>query len=255
MNVSTDVAKRSTEENTPNEPINVKSDVESTQPNPDVIPQISPQDRFSINGRDYIKSSVLGGTKRGKTTSWIWDHGIEIMDIKNEKRLWKCTICKKPVIYNPSSTDHPMNHLARTHRLNKDGPIISKGQIEVALQKPSTVSTLILKTDQQAFQKVLLEWIVDMHIPFSVVENAKFQAWMRTTTPAISILLPKDGDTIRNWILKEFKVRQIELIEALKFSKSLVHFSCDLWTSPHYRSILGIVGTIQIVKAKTSLCC
>ena len=42
MDVSTDVAKRSTEENTPNGPIDVESDVESTQPNTDIIPQISP---------------------------------------------------------------------------------------------------------------------------------------------------------------------------------------------------------------------
>lgn len=108
MDVNTDVAKRSTGENIPNDLIDVGSDVESTQPNSGIIPQISPNDKFSINGRDYVKSSVLGGTKRGKTTSCIWDHGIEIMDIKNEKRFWKCTSCKKPVIYNRSSTDHPM---------------------------------------------------------------------------------------------------------------------------------------------------
>lgn len=89
-----------------------------------------------------------------------------------------------------------------------------------------------------------------MHNPFSVVENPKFQAWMCTTTPAISKLLPKDGDTIRNWSLKKLKVRQSELIEALQFSKSLVHFSFDLWTSPHYRSILGIVGHYTNSKGK-----
>lgn len=62
--------------------------------------------------------------------------------------------------------------------------------------------------------------------------------------------LPKDGDTIRNWSLKKLKVRQSELIEALQFSKSLVHFSFDLWTSPHYRSILRIVGHYANSKGK-----
>ena len=89
-----------------------------------------------------------------------------------------------------------------------------------------------------------------MHIPISVAENVKFRAWMHTTTPAISKLLPKNGDTICNWILKEFKVRQSELIEALKFSKSLVHFSFDLRTSPHHQSIPGIVEHYTNSKGK-----
>ena len=81
-----------------------------------------------------------------------------------------------------------------------------------------------------------------MHILFSVVENKKFQAWVQVTTSVASTLLPRDRDTIRNWIIQEFKTRQRDLVTTLQVSKSLVHFSFDLWTSPNYRSILGVVG-------------
>lgn len=129
-----------------------------------------------------------------------------------------------------------MNHLTKVHRLSKAG-LIKGNTLEAAFQNSSTrseLSTLITRTNQNEFHKTLLEWIVDMHIPFLVVENLRFQAWMKTTTPVAVRLLPKDGDTIRSWILQEFKKKQKELVIALHASKSLIHFSFDLWTSPNY---------------------
>lgn len=205
----------------------------------DILSKTSSDDQFLIDGRDYVKASVLGGTKRGKSTSWIWDYGIEIVDIKDQKRFWKCTLCKKPVVYNRSSTDHPMKHLNRIHKIDKNGPLKPTRLIETAFHH---ASTLIAKTDQDAFRTALLDWIVDMHMPFSVVENTKFQRLMHTSSSSTSRFLPRDGDTIRSWILKEFKIKQEKLITALETSKSQIHFSFDLWTSPHCRSILGVVG-------------
>lgn len=73
---------------------------------------------------------------------------------------------------------------------------------------------------------------------------------MNVTTSVASKILPRDGDTIRNWILQEFKTRQKELVTALQTSKSMVHFSFDLWTSPNYQSILGIVGHYLSARGK-----
>ena len=68
----------------------------------------SPEDKFMINHREFVKGSLIAGTKRNNITSWIWNHGIEIVEISNGKKFWKCTLRKKPVLYNRSSTDHPM---------------------------------------------------------------------------------------------------------------------------------------------------
>ena len=175
--------------------------------NLNAINRISSKDKFKIDGREFVNASVLGGTKRGNISCWIWDRGIKIVEIKNGKQFWKCAICKKAVIYNRSSTDHPMTHLTRTHRLTKDGPI-KTNSIESAFQRiPSSITSLVTRTGQEAFCKALLEWIVDMHIPFSVVENKKFQVLVSTAISAASRLLPKDGNTIRNWILQEFTLR------------------------------------------------
>lgn len=89
-----------------------------------------------------------------------------------------------------------------------------------------------------------------MHIPFSIVENVRFQTWVNTTTSIGARFLPKDGDTIRNWILLEFKRKQKELVAAFQTSKSFIHFSFDLWTSPNFQSILGIVRHFINAKGK-----
>jgi len=52
----------------------------------------------------------------------------------------------------------------------------------------------------------------------------------------------RSGDTIRNWILTEFKRRQNEIKFQLQASKGLIHLSFDLWTSPNQLSIVGIHG-------------
>ena len=83
------------------------------------------------------------------------------------------------------------------------------------------------------------------------MEDWDFRALMYTTTPVMPKLLPMDGDAIRYWILGKFKEKQEELITVLQVSKRQVHFSFDLWTSPHYRSKLGLVG--HYLKYHTSL--
>ena len=37
----------------------------------DITSNISPDDKFLIDGREYSKTLVLGGTKQSMSTSWI----------------------------------------------------------------------------------------------------------------------------------------------------------------------------------------
>jgi hypothetical protein len=88
----------------------------------------------------------------------------------------------------------------------------------------------------------LIEWIVVMHITFSQVENEWFRRFLEVLSPKLTNWIPKSGDTIRSWILLEFKRRQNEIKAQLHESKSLIHLSFDLWTSPNHLSIVGIHG-------------
>jgi len=54
--------------------------------------------------------------------------------------------------------------------------------------------------------------------------------------------VPSSGTTIKNWILNQFQRSQSELIRMLSRSRSNIHFTFDLWTSPNYPAFLGIVA-------------
>jgi len=53
--------------------------------------------------------------------------------------------------------------------------------------------------------------------------------------------LPSSGNTIKNWIIDQFHWSQQDLTRLFTCSKSKIHFTFDLWTSPNYRAFLGIV--------------
>jgi len=54
--------------------------------------------------------------------------------------------------------------------------------------------------------------------------------------------VPSSGKTIKNWILNQFQRSQSELIRKLSRTRSNIHFTFDLWTSPNHRAFLGVVA-------------
>jgi len=54
--------------------------------------------------------------------------------------------------------------------------------------------------------------------------------------------LPSSGTTIKTWILEQFHRSQSELIRKLSRSRSRIHFTFDMWTSPNHRAFFGVVA-------------
>jgi len=53
--------------------------------------------------------------------------------------------------------------------------------------------------------------------------------------------LPSSGTTIKTWILEQFHRRQSELIRKLSCSRSRIHFTFHIWTSPNHGAFFGVV--------------
>ena len=81
-----------------------------------------------------------------------------------------------------------------------------------------------------------------MHIAFSQVRNDWFRRFLAALSPGLEKWIPKAGNTIRDWILAEFERRQEEVKQQLFASKSRIHLSFDLWTSPNHLSFVGVVA-------------
>ena len=81
-----------------------------------------------------------------------------------------------------------------------------------------------------------------MHITFSQVESDWFRRFLAVLSPSLERWIPKAGNTVRSWILVEFEQRREDICEQLRTSKSRIHISFDLWTSPNHMSFVGVVG-------------
>jgi len=54
--------------------------------------------------------------------------------------------------------------------------------------------------------------------------------------------LPSSANTIKSCILEQFHRSQQHLARLFRQSKSKIHFTFDLWSSPNYRAFLGVVA-------------
>jgi hypothetical protein len=119
----------------------------------------------------------------------------------------------------------------------------SRVPMSTALQSPEQVASSITPSifDWETLKLWLIEWIVVMHIAFSRVENDSFRQFLAVLSPSLEKWIPRAGNTVRSWILAEFEQRQDDIKKQLPASRSRIHLSFDLWTSPNH---LFFVGTI-----------
>ena len=88
--------------------------------------------------------------------------------------------------------------------------------------------------------------MVKKHISYSQVEDKDFRKFIDSCSlGAVSaeVSLPRSGNTIRSWILDEYKRRKIHLCEKVlvAYAASVVHISFDLWTAPNNIAYIDIV--------------
>ena len=101
---------------------------------------------------------------------------------------------------------------------------------------------LTTKVKLNRFKSASIEWIVCLHLAFAVVESEYFRTFLEICSLAAVTLLPRDGETIRNWVTAAFQNRKQQVKAWLHQTHGLVHLSFDLWTSPNHLAMVGIIG-------------
>jgi len=77
------------------------------------------------------------------------------------------------------------------------------------------------------FKLLLIKWIVFCHITFIQVENKYFRDFLFFLN-LILVTLLLSCNTIRSWVLAEFKHRKEKLKKKLKRARSNIHLSFNL---------------------------
>jgi hypothetical protein len=206
---------------------------------------------LQINGISYEVVERMKN-KRGKT-SWVWGEGYQLIKPRSNSTKtkpevnWLCRRCYedgKHIKYVADSTNHITQHLLKAHELTEHGPITEDNE------SPSLRS----RFDFEQFKKLLIRWIIVMHISFSQVENPAFQELIFYLCAALTSLFPTSGNTIQQWIINDFKQRRGQIRKELHLSKSLIHLSFDLWTSPNSLAMLAVVGHFVSYTGKAKSC-
>lgn len=231
------------------------------QPNIHVVEGI-PNDagRQLVQGREYVLEEDLA--RRRQRTSWVWRHGIGLVDTASGIRFWKCNECSGPLLLRSHSTDHLARHLERKHRLGPNGRIAANNPFSRASASVSAVDTtataLITRVTVDTFRKRLLAWMIAKRVTFTQVESPEFRDLVTYLHPGLGGLLPASrkslydvliyltnystDHTIHAWILSEFDRCKVLVKRLLAATPGQIHLSFDLWTSPNSYALLGLVA-------------
>jgi hypothetical protein len=188
---------------------------------------------------------ILGPPRKrqGGKESWVWTYGVKIITGKDGKDCWRCNVCAQG--YRASGTEKAAAHIKSKHRINESGPLPRYGGGSNQ-PRPSTTSGSLLRRqiDVTMFRSLLSKWIVWMHISFSQVESKHFRQMMVYVDAVLdsSNFWPQSGNTIRDWVLKDFGRCKEQVLKRLAESEGQIHLNFDLWTSPNSLALLGVVA-------------
>jgi hypothetical protein len=186
-----------------------------------------------LHGQKYYKSEDLAKkSNTRKKTSHIWGKGFEITpENDSSSKYYYCCLCidvnqdptYKPLSVNGISSIHA--HFLTKHELDKEGNKVGRG--------PRGGSTRV--------KLLLIKWIVFCHIAFIQIENRYFRNLLNSLNSALGKFLPS-RNTFRDWVLAEYHKRKRKLRKELRSSRSNIHLSFDLWTSPNCYAMIAIVA-------------
>jgi hypothetical protein len=93
-----------------------------------------------------------------------------------------------------------------------------------------------------AFYEAQIQLIMRRRLPLNCVSWPEYQALLCAVNPRADEILIQPGTTVLAHIERSYALHRESIKAQLQAAKSQVHFSIDLWSSPHRKAFLGICG-------------
>jgi hypothetical protein len=188
--------------------------------------ELTPGDVTAGQAADEVagKPAASNAQDPMKRKSRVWKHYNKVPDY-DETRLVKCCYCAKQYVSNNCSTGNMWKHVKKAHP-------------DAIGIKPGTGSRDGAYSAEE-FREVLVEWIVDCNLPFSVVDHPLFHKMVDVLNPVATV--PSD-DTVRRDIDRRLEDEKEDARDMLKDAPGRLSFAVDAWTSPNMYAFLGIVA-------------
>ncbi|KAJ3455565.1 hypothetical protein MRS44_017047 [Fusarium solani] len=193
--------------------------------------------------------------RRNKLRSFIINHGWGLIEVTGSNTLgdpfWVCKLCDrqgkgKSSLCKLKATSSARHHLQIQHSITQAGtPETSSSAASLALaalQSHARPPPPTTKAAVEQFKEALIHWIVEPNIPLNTVKHDTFQRLLRTPSDIINAAFPRHHETIKQWVMDDFRSGQKLIQRQLQESKSAIRISFDTWTSPSQQALLGIVS-------------
>lgn len=103
-------------------------------------------------------------------------------------------------------------------------------------------STLRNAIQLDAFYEAQIQLITSRRLPFNCVSWPEYQVILYAVNLRAEEFLIQSGNTVVAHIELSYAIHRENIKAQLQAAKSQVHFSIDLWSSPHRKGFLGICG-------------
>ena len=101
-------------------------------------------------------------------------------------------------------------------------------------------ATLRKAFNHQRYIEALITLFTVHRLPFSAIEYGAIKEFALACNPDIDDMLLTSRTTLMRHLKANFSLYSDQLKESLQSTVSMIHFSTDLWTSPHKHSMLAI---------------
>ena len=223
----------------------------------DELPKIKLKSDGRVN--TYILEAWLH--KKRKRNSWIQPHVnclVRLNPDDTHEDVFLCKHCESigiTKLFDGEATTPAGRHLKKQHRIFPDGELqdqdgdepLAKRQAIIDFAKTSSSDKssqrLVVRTAAEEFKNLLMGWIIDANIPFYGIEHPLFRELLLVLNrDFINELLPESADAVKNWITMEYETRKTLLKREFQVSRSKIHITFDLWTSPNNIALLSIIA-------------
>ena len=154
-------------------------------------------------------------------------------------------------------TKNISDHLEGSHSIYENSPMEKRMQqqqqsiqdaIDSAQLNPNKKRKLMEEIptekplDGATLESLFVRWVASNNQALSLVECPEFRAFLTYLNSNVNVYLANLYTTTRLWVLNQFKIEKERIRLRLHSSRSKIHVSLDIWTSPNAIPILAIIA-------------
>ena len=146
--------------------------------------------------------------------------------------VYHCVHCPWSNTYKPNAVRHAEN--MHTQLVKDATPQLSSQGFSA--YEPSLRHVF----NKQRYNNAVLGLLTRRRLPFSAVGWMEIKDMVLAANPAVEDVLIKTRSAAMSLITSSYSVYAGQIKELLKESKSMIHISTDLWTTPHCHAMMAV---------------